>query len=429
MVSTGVRACFAPRDGGSGPPPGASARVLVHVLTRLILGGPSRPVLALLDRLGRHGFRPVLALGSPGPHEAEARALLGDYPGLELVEVPDLVREPAPRRDLAAALALRRLLRARRPALVHTHTAKAGALGRIAARWTRARAVHTFHGHSMDRAAAGRAAPAWRALERGLARWSSDAIVAVSPSQRDDIALRLGCAPALLAVAPLPFDAGPAPFDEQLRREFGERLRAGGDRVLVFVGRGVPVKGLAHLARAHARLAARSRATAERLRVALVGPLEPRVARDVRAVLAGAGLGERWSFWGPVARPLAAIEAADALVLPSLSEGTPLSVLEALWLGVPVIASAVGGVPDLLLADWSRHGAGEWTLRARAPRGLLLPAADADAWAAALGEFVERPGSLPGDPDERRRFVREVFDADARAGDIVEIYARLGVTP
>ena len=403
-----------------------SARPLVlHLLTRLVLGGPTRPVLTGLDSLRRSGFQPLLVCGRAGPYEEEAIASLEHYAEVPVLRLDALVRHPSPGRDLRALAALRETLRRLRPEVVHTHTAKAGALGRLAGRLDTARPVlvHTFHGHSLSDRASGRLAPLWRWVERRLQRHATDLLLTLSPAQREEIVSLLGIRPGFpVRVQPLAFDpaaCGPAPT-------WPPPASAGSGRRLVFVGRGVRVKGLDLLARAHARLASDDPRRAARLEVVVVGPMEPELRREVEGILGTGGLTSCWQWRGPRPDPLLEIARADGLVLPSRSEGTPVSVLEALWVGRPVLAAAVGGVPELLGCQWDRQGPGRWRCRPASPRGLALPAGDDDAWSAALGAFVEDPASVPGDPGARRAFVEEVFDPRRLAEDLLELYRQVG---
>jgi glycosyltransferase involved in cell wall biosynthesis len=404
--------------------------VVVHVLTRLILGGPTRPVLALLERLEQAGCRPVLVAGSPAPGDEDARGLLGFYHDLPVMRIASLVRPVAPLADMRALVRLHLCLQRLRPAVVHTHTAKAGAVGRAASPLTgRPLRVHTFHGHSLSAAASGRLAPAWRQLERLFARRLSDLVITVSPGQRDEIASLLGeKVRPRLRVVPLAFDAAAYRPPEAGRSRLAGALRAPDERLLAFVGRGVPLKGLDLLARAHGRLAGERPGVGRRLRVLVVGPVRPPVRRQLVALLGQGGIADRWAFAGPVHNPLPLIELTDGLVLPSRSEGTPVSIIEALSLGRPVLAAAVGGVPELLAADWEQRAPGQWVARSCAPRGRLVPADDEAAWVDALSRFVQSPAEVPGAPDARRAFVREVFSADARSAETLALYRELAAT-
>ena len=395
----------------------------LHVATRLILGGPTRPIAATLAALERHGFRTALAAGRAEAGEVE------DWAAGAPIRLPALRRAPSPWSDGLALVALIRLARTLRPAIVHTHTAKAGALGRLAARLAGggAATVHTFHGHSLGRAASGWAAPVWTACERALAAGATDLALAVSPGQRDELARLVPGLDRRLRTVPLPIDLSAYPrLEADEAWNLGRRARpaAEGGLALAFVGRGVPVKGLDFLARAGVRLGARNRRAAERLTIVVAGPVAPEVARAIDDERR-AGAGPEWVFLGPLPNPLPVIAAADGIVLPSWSEGTPVAVLEALALGRPVLASAVGGVPELLAADWRRERPGLWRATPAPPRGLLLPPGDIDAWADALERFVLGPRRIPGDPVERRGFAQRVFDPRGRGEDVAALYEDL----
>ncbi len=403
--------------------------VAIHVMTRLIRGGPTRPVLTSLDRLSRLGYRTVLVTGMAGEYEDEALDNLNLFPDLPVLRLPWFARAPHPLWDCRTLAALAGTVSRLRPSVVHTHTAKAGALGRLAARMApefHCRRVHTFHGHSLSREATGNLAPVWRLAERLLLWGATDLLITLSPGQRSEIIRHLGPrAESKTAVLPLGYD--PSAYlgsADQVSRI--TEWRRPGDRLLAFVGRGVPVKGLDHLAHAHLRLAARSASSSIRLRVVVIGAMEPAVRSQVSRLLQAGALSQQWSFLGSIPNPLPLMGALDGLVLPSLSEGTPVSIIEALDAGLPVLASAVGGVPEMLSMRWERHGPGEWSTTPCAPRGLLLPPGDAEAWASALHNWIETPAFVPGDPLERQDFVRQVFHPARRGLDLDALYRLLG---
>lgn len=398
------------------PSPGDLPGSVLHVLTRVVLGGPTRPVLAVVRRLARAGSAAWLAAGPPGLDEEAAAA-----PAIDLVHVPSLVRDPSPVDDVRALAALTGLIRRLRPTIVHSHTAKAGALARFAARVARtgAKTVHTFHGHSLDPAVSGAAAGLFRLLERGLAR-ASDRIVTLSPGQRADLARRLGAAAAAkMAVVPLAIDRDEYPDADPAQGERFDALTAGFARRFVFVGRGVPVKALDRLAAAFAR-AVRVPDT-PRTCCVVIGPVES----GVRSAASSAAGEAPFFFFGPAQNPLPLIRAADALVLPSWSEGTPVAVIEALGEGKPVLASSVGGIPELLAASWTRRAAGDWRTSPCAARGALLAPGDLEGWTAALAAAARDPSTVPGEAGERRSFALSTFDADARAGELFALYGSL----
>src|SRR5690348_9705839 len=169
----------------------------MRVIARLNVGGPALHVTHLTSELDPLGYHTMLVAGRIGETEGSMEYVAEDL-GLEPVYVPALQREISPLDDLLAARQLVRLIRQFRPDILHTHTAKAGTVGRLAALLAggcRPRVVvHTFHGHVLRGYFDDRRALVFRRLERAMAR-VSDALIAVSPEVRDDL-VALGIAPA-----------------------------------------------------------------------------------------------------------------------------------------------------------------------------------------------------------------------------------------
>src|SRR5262249_12537602 len=156
---------------------------------RLNIGGPALHVAYLTDGLATRGYDTTLVAGTLARGE-ESMAHVARKRGVSIVTLDALHREISPLSDLRAIVRLASLIRRERPTILHTHTAKAGAVGRIAALLAGpARPpviVHTFHGHVL-RGYFGRIrSVAFRALERMLAHWTTQ-LVAVSPEVRDDL--------------------------------------------------------------------------------------------------------------------------------------------------------------------------------------------------------------------------------------------------
>src|SRR5438105_3245679 len=161
------------------------------------MGGPALHVAYLTAGLAERGYETTLVAGSLARGE-ESMESVAEQHGVTIVQLDQLHREVAPLRDARAILHLARIMRRDRPTILHTHTAKAGAVGRIAALLAgRARppiVVHTFHGHVLRGYFHPLTTLAFRTLERWLARVST-ALIAVSPEVRDDL-VRLRVAPA-----------------------------------------------------------------------------------------------------------------------------------------------------------------------------------------------------------------------------------------
>jgi glycosyltransferase involved in cell wall biosynthesis len=298
----------------------------------------------------------------------------------EPVEIAD---RPRPARDLAALRRLRTLLRRSRPGVVHAHGLRAGALAALAAGRgpEAARLVVTVHNAAP---AGGPAGAVYRLLERLVAR-RADRVLCVSSDLEARMralgARRVGRAPVPAPPAP----PGGSAEAAAVRAELG----AGGAPIVLAVARLAPQKGLDTLIAAAGRW--RDRDQVPLVAVAGTGPLLPELTTAARA--AGAAV----RFLGHRADVPALLAAADVVVLPSVWEGQPLIVQEALRAGRPLIASRTGGIPDLTGDD----------------AALLVPPGDAAALSAAvlsvlddrtlaarLGEAaLKRAAALPSEPD------------------------------
>jgi glycosyltransferase involved in cell wall biosynthesis len=378
---------------------------VARVIARLNVGGPAQHVVVLARGLARRGFASKVIVGRPGPDEGDM-ADLARGAGVDLVTLPSLGRAPRPLADLAALVALFRIFRRFRPRIVHTHTAKAGFLGRIAAALAGVPViVHTFHGHVFAGYFPPLVSEAVRATERFLAGLTT-AIIALSPAQRRDLVRRYRVAPRRrVHVLPLGIDLGP--FHEARARHAGAlRAELGippGAPLLGAVGRLVKVKAIDRLLRAmEAISAARPDAW---LVIAGDGPERARL----EALARRAAIAHRVRFLG-FRRDLPRLYAdLDLFVLSSKNEGTPLALIEALAAGVPCVATSVGGVPDVMGPE---------------PPGALVPPEDPRALAAAVL-------ALLGDPDRRARCAAaavartERFGAERLVEETAALYTRL----
>ena len=378
--------------------PGRPMRI-VRVLSRLNVGGPAIHVTLLTRYMNDARHATELVSGSVGRDEGDM-AYLGEALGVEVRTIPALGRSVHPARDLAALAQLVRLLLRTRPDVVHTHASKAGTLGRIAAalynltrrRARRAVILHTYHGHTFEGYFGPAAAWTFRTIERVLAR-ITDRIVVLSTRQQRDIAERFRIAPAdRTVVVPLGLDLT-ALFDIDDRHRCAARTALGladGTPLLLSPGRLTAIKDHRLLLAAFARLPA-SDHPAELM---LAGDGELRQALESQAAELGIAHRVRFAGWVRDMAPLYA--AADVVSLASRNEGTPVALIEALAAGCPIVATRVGGVPDVV--DESC--------------GILVPAGDVNAFAAALAHQLSR-GRLPRScRDHARRFSIERLVTD-----------------
>jgi glycosyltransferase involved in cell wall biosynthesis len=394
---------FVARRPGPIPPSPRRAPRPVRVLraiARLNVGGPAMHVALLSEGLDRRGFRTTLVCGRVGPGEADMADFARER-GVEPVVVPALGRSVSPAGDLRSFADLLALVRRVRPDVVHTHTAKAGALGRVAA-WLSGVPVrvHTFHGHVFRGYFGGGTSRLVVAAERALALLTHR-ILAVSEEVARDLAEEFRVAPReKVQVVPLGLDlapfarAGAGEGRGEFRREIGA---APGEPLVGIVGRLVPVKDHAFFLEAGAALL--REVPAARLVIVGSGPLEEVARARARAL----GIEGRCLFLGwrrDVARICADL---DVVALTSVNEGTPVALLEAAAAGVPVVARAVGGVPSAL---------------AGVEGAALVPAAAPPAeFAAALAAALR--ASRPRRPDDA---VLRRFSVERLCDDVERVY-------
>lgn len=385
-------------------PNGRPIRV-VRVIARLNVGGPALHVTYLARGLAERGYETTLVAGDVARGE-ESMAFVAERAGVEVVPLPGLSRELSPVRDALAAWRLARIIRAVRPDVVHTHTAKAGAVGRAAALLSGGRpvVVHTFHGHVL-RGYFGRVGTlVFRAIETLLARFS-DRLVAVSPEVRDEL-VALGVAPVeKFSVIRLGLELERRVTFDGDAREVRHRHGIPADAFVVgWFGRMTAVKQTDDLI-----------ATLRTLReqgvdalLLLVGDGDDR--ERLEELAHELGVARHCLFLGYQQDVAAWFAVSDAVVLTSASEGTPATLIEALAAGRPVVATNVGGVSDVV-------DDGE--------TGFLVPARDTQALAAKLA-------LLAGDPALRERMgtaarerVLRRYAVERLVADVDELYREL----
>jgi glycosyltransferase involved in cell wall biosynthesis len=350
---------------------------VLRIIGRLNMGGPAHQAALLSGRrFYPERYETLLVHGTPAPGEASL-AELAEEEGAAMHYVPELRQPVHPLYDSRALLKLIRVARAFKPDVVHTHTAKAGFLGRQAALAVRPRPaiVHTYHGHVLEGYFGAARARLYLELERALAR-VSDRLIGVSQATVDDL-VRLGVAPPeRFRVLPLGLDLDPlAEVDVASRPASRRELGIGAEEILlVFVGRVVPIKRLDLLLPALAQ----ARESEPRLRLAVVGDGDERPRLERQAAELGIAADVLFLGYRRELRPIFA--AADIAVLSSDNEGTPVSLIEAAAAGLPAVATDAGGVGEVVSTEM----------------GILVPRGDV---AALAGVMVE----MAADPQRRER--------------------------
>jgi glycosyltransferase involved in cell wall biosynthesis len=320
---------------------------VVHVITRLTMGGSSENTIAQVVALEQAGYACTLAAGL-----AESDAATVDDArrrGCRVVDVPGLGREVRPVRDVGALRRLTRLIARERAQIVHTHTSKAGFTGRLAARLARVPAViHQPHGHIFYGYWSEPRTAFFVRLERLAARWTDRIVTLTERGATEHLAQRIGH-PAQYVTVPsgVPTDElrARAPERGAARRRLGLAPEA---FVIVAVGRMVPIKGFDVLLAALPRVGA----AVPTARLVLVGDGPEWAALDDAA--RALGVRDRVNFAGAVSSTdalTAHLAAADVCAAPSRNEGMGRALVEAMALGLPVVGTAVGGIPAVIGPD------------------------------------------------------------------------------
>ncbi len=315
---------------------------IIRIIARLNIGGPALHTVMLTRALADLGYCTTLIVGEVPAGEGSAE-YLARQSGVEICKVPALSRSVSLFNDFRAFIYILQTLRRKRPDLVHTHTAKAGALGRLAAWLVGIPVVHTFHGHVFH----GYFSPfktRWiMRLERFLARRSA-CIIAISQSQKKELAEIYRIAPAhKIRIVPLGFDLRPFVPIYENRNDAFLLNRIG------WVGRMTAVKE----PRMFPAIAAEIVRQGPGFQFSMVGGGELR--NQVSADITQLGIKNECQLWGWRHDMPDVYRQLDLLCLTSRNEGTPVAMIEAMASGCLVVASAVGGVSDLLGAVESRE--------------------------------------------------------------------------
>lgn len=371
---------------------------VARVITRLNRGGPARTLLPVLPELAQRGVESLLLTGEPEPGEDDLSDTFRAA-GVRVVRLPGLRRSLRPWGDRAARRALEREVAAFRPDVLHSHTFKAGWIARTAALAPAIRRVHTFHGHLFRGAFPPPLGHGLAALERHLAR-RTDLVVAVSERVRRDL-VEVWRVAAREQTVVLPGVLLPELAAEPTAAE----RAAARARLLPAVG---PWLGtLARLTKVKAPdffldVATRVRARRRDARFVWIGDGDGR--ERFLAEIARRRLSEAVRFVGWQSDVRGWHLALDLELLLSDQEGLPLSLLEATALRVPVVATDVGGVADLV-----RDGVD----------GRLVPARAAGAASEAILELLERPLPPAATPPPLRG-----LSPDEHAARLLALYER-----
>lgn len=340
--------------------------------------------------------------------------------GVAPVLVPELGREISPVDDLVALWKLYRLFVRERPDIVHTHTAKAGTLGRIAALLAGVKIrIHTFHGHVFR----GYFSPAktrlFIAIERLLARFTTR-IIAISQSQSADLSGQYRIAsPDKFRVVPIGLNLDPL-LELPAGAAADEAVNRAEEIIIGFVGRLVPIKNPELAIQVFERLC-QDHPGKERYRFMLAGDGELRSALERR--VRQSGIGQQVTFVGWQEDLCRLYPRFDLILLTSLNEGTPVALIEAMAAARPFVAARVGGVADLMVgSEQVVRDADGRPLFSLFANGILVSPGNVNGFVAAVEHLLTDRTLMARMGSAGRQFVKDNFSKQRLVADMTALY-------
>lgn len=399
---------------------------ILRIIARLNIGGPAIHVHLLTTGLHPGRFETILITGSISNQEGDMSYLFqGD--SHQHCKISVLQRDISIAMDIRVTFRIFRLLRRIRPDIVHTHTAKAGFTARMAVLIynqvfrKKIKIVHTFHGHIFEGYFNRLKSWLFVHIERFIAR-GTDVIIAISETQRNDLAIKYLIAPLKkIRIIELGFDLKPFIYCDALRGRFREKLGVGDKTILVgIIGRLVPIKNHEMFFKA-VLLFLKANPQID-MKFVVVGDGECR--QQLEAYCREQDLTRHVIFWGWIQNVSLVYADLDILALTSLNEGTPVSIIEAMASSVPVIATRVGGIQDLMgkpvVSAIEKCGV------TVCERGILSPNNDPEGFSMGLSYLAREDSTARQARTERARaYVVNRFAKERLLKDVESLYSQL----
>jgi glycosyltransferase involved in cell wall biosynthesis len=376
----------------------------LRAITRLNIGGPAIHAVLLTAALDDGAaFQSTLVAGTTAPHEGDMLDFAGEH-AVRPVLLPALGREISPADDLVSLASMVQLVRRLRPDVVHTHMAKAGTVGRLAARLCGVPLiVHTYHGHVFHSYFSPTRTRVFLTIERALGL-ATDRIIVLGDGQRDEIA-SYGVAPnEKLEPIRLGLELGQFLRADDARGSLRQELGVDEDTPLIgIVARLVPIKAHEVFFQAAAKVLTRK----PRARFLVIGDGERRA--ELEAIVERLGIGDAVMFMGWRRDMVSVYADLDVVALTSLNEGSPVALIEALASSRPVISTRVGGVPEVVIDGLT---------------GLTVPPSDPLAMAEGILKLLHDRDLAARLAAEGRRHVYPRYDSSRLVDDVRNLYVR-----
>jgi glycosyltransferase involved in cell wall biosynthesis len=387
---------------------------ILRIHNRLITGGPSLNALYLTKYLSSQ-FETLLVVGEKEDHEQNAY-FLAEQMGIKPVLIPDMGRSINPLNDYKAYKKVQKIIRDFKPDIVHTHAAKPGAVGRLAASSLNIPAiVHTYHGHVFHSYFGKLKTELIINTERFLAR-KSHALIAISDKQKSELAEEFHIADnAKFKVIPLGFELKKFSEDQdEKRKKFRREFNLGDEEIAIgIIGRLVPIKnhnlfleGINYVLST----------TSKKVKAFIIGDGETRQALESKAKQLSISFSHDhdpnasliFTSWR---NDIDVINAGlDIITLTSLNEGTPVSLIEAQAANKPIVSTRVGGISDIVLENET---------------ALLSDTNDVVSFQKNLLRLVESDELRNGFKQKGADHVQQKFSVERLASDMSNLYYEL----
>jgi glycosyltransferase involved in cell wall biosynthesis len=400
---------------------------VLRIISRMNIGGPAIHVSLLCKKINQDKFESKLVTGSISASEGNMVHLMQGSNGM-VRHIPELQREINPVRDMIAFLRIFKIMIEEKPLIVHTHTAKAGTIGRAAGgaykllSGKKIALVHTFHGSVLEGYFGPIKSKLFKYIERCMALMT-DSVIAISLTQKDDLVNKYKIAASRkIQIINLGFDLSPFLGSNGRKQEiFRKQWSLDEDTILIgIVGRLVPIKNH-HMFLDAAKLFLERYGDVD-VRFLIVGDGEQRA--ELEKYVMDLAIGDKVLFCGWENDIPKLYANLDILAMTSTNEGTPVSIIEAMASLVPVISTDVGGIKDLL---------GEYQNGAMGPsgfkvcrRGYLCPHHDPTAFADGIKHIIDNElGKKSSRVQSARNYVLENYSEKTLIKKVEKLYERL----
>lgn len=394
-----------------------------RLITRLNNGGPARHVIWLSLGLDKDRFESLLVSGIVEDNEDS----LADYARSQNINplfIPDISRSISPYKDIKALIKIIKLLFRFKPDIIHTHTSKAGFIGRTAGfiykLFHKARIVHTFHGHTFHSYFHPVKAKVFLMIEKILAEFATDKIIVIGNRQFDEIHTKFGVGnKEQFEIIPLGID-----FNEIINRDnhntFKKEFKLEDCITIGIVGRIAPVKN--HKMFIDVASEVMKKSFRDKIMFIIIGGGSEKDIAGLKDYARQKDAGNHIIFAGNRQDSSNFYKGIDILAITSLNEGTPLSLIEGMAAGRPFVSTDVGGIRDLMVGECIMEDNGKMR---RYKNGILVNANDTASFVKAVTVLLEDGNMRKQMGEAGYNFVKIKHSKERLVGDMENLYLSL----